>query len=227
MTGGLCIIPARGGSKGLKRKNLRDLGGKPLIGYAINTALASGCFDHVMVSTEDDEIASVARSLGAEVPFLRSEGLAGDNSPLQSVISDVLKRYRADGFIPQAYGIMLPTSPFRSCDMVRKMVGKCVKGTCRAASTVRRIRQQPLYAIEQEGAPCYLLRDGNQKFSGDYYRTYGAFFAYKLASHLRTEQIHIHVLEHPEEGIDIDTYEDLLLAETVMRRGMYAFDHEQ
>jgi len=70
----LAIIPARGGSKRIKRKNIRDFAGKPVIAYSIEAALRSGCFDTVMVSTDDDGIAEVALSCGADVPFMRSGG---------------------------------------------------------------------------------------------------------------------------------------------------------
>ena len=69
----LAIIPARGGSKRIKRKNIRDFAGKPVIAYSIEAALRSGCFDTVMVSTDDDGIAEVALSCGADVPFMRSQ----------------------------------------------------------------------------------------------------------------------------------------------------------
>lgn len=77
----VALIPARGGSKGLPRKNIRLLGGKPLIAYAIEVAQASELIDRVIVSTEDAEIADVAREFGAEVPFTRPAKLADDNSP--------------------------------------------------------------------------------------------------------------------------------------------------
>ena len=74
----LAIITARGGSKRIPRKNIKDFCGKPIMAYSIEAALEAGCFDTVMVSTDDEEIAQIAKKYGAEVPFLRSERTAGD-----------------------------------------------------------------------------------------------------------------------------------------------------
>ena len=74
----LAVIPARGGSKRIPRKNIKPFCGKPMIAWSIEAALASGCFDRVIVSTDDEEIAAVAREYGAEVPFMRSAELADD-----------------------------------------------------------------------------------------------------------------------------------------------------
>lgn len=93
----VCVIPARGGSKRIPRKNLRPFCGAPVISYSIATARASGCFDHVIVSTEDDEVASVARSYGAEVPFRRPRELADDLTGTTAVMRHALGALAADG----------------------------------------------------------------------------------------------------------------------------------
>jgi len=80
MMSAICIIPARGGSKRIPRKNIKDFHGKPLIAYSITVALKSKLFSRVIVSTEDEEIAQIARSYGAQVPFLRPQKLADDFS---------------------------------------------------------------------------------------------------------------------------------------------------
>ncbi len=77
----IALIPARGGSKRIPRKNIREFAGKPMIGWAVAAAQSSGLFDHVIVSTDDDEIAEVARQVGAEVPFMRPDALADDFTP--------------------------------------------------------------------------------------------------------------------------------------------------
>ncbi len=74
----ICVIPARGGSKRIPRKNIKDFNGKPIIAYSIEAALRSGCFDQVLVSTDDDEIAKVAKEYGAQVPFVRPDDLSND-----------------------------------------------------------------------------------------------------------------------------------------------------
>lgn len=88
----VCVIPARGGSKRIPRKNIRPFLGVPMIGWSLRAAVASGLFDRVIVSTDDAEIADVARAEGAEVPFLRDAALAGDHAPTVPVIADACTR---------------------------------------------------------------------------------------------------------------------------------------
>lgn len=91
----IALIPARGGSKRIPRKNVRSFGGRPMIGWPITAALTTGLFDHVIVSTEDDEIAETARAEGAEVPFMRPENLADDFSTTRSVIVHAIEAVEA------------------------------------------------------------------------------------------------------------------------------------
>ena len=86
----IAIIPARGGSKRIPRKNIKPFMGKPIIAYSIEAALQSGLFDEVMVSTDDEEIATVARQYGASVPFFRSAETANDYATMENVIEEVL-----------------------------------------------------------------------------------------------------------------------------------------
>ncbi|NOQ25964.1 MAG: pseudaminic acid cytidylyltransferase [Bacteroidales bacterium] len=90
----LAIIPARGGSKRIPRKNVKEFLGKPIIAYSIETALKTEIFDEVMVSTDDDEIAEIARKYGASVPFMRSKGTSDDHATTLSVIKEVLATYK-------------------------------------------------------------------------------------------------------------------------------------
>lgn len=89
----LCIIPARGGSKRIPRKNIRDFLGKPIIAYTIECAIKSNLFDVIMVSTDDSEIAEIAKRYGAEVPFFRSEENANDFATTATVINEVIEEY--------------------------------------------------------------------------------------------------------------------------------------
>ena len=89
----LCIIPARGGSKRIPRKNIKPFMGKPIIAYSIETALKSGVFDEVMVSTDDEEIVGVARQYGASVPFLRSAATSNDYATTVDVLLEVINKY--------------------------------------------------------------------------------------------------------------------------------------
>lgn len=104
----LCIIPARGGSKRIPRKNIKDFLGKPIIAYSIETAFESDLFDEVMVSTDDEEIAQVAEQYGAKVPFMRSNQNANDFATLADVVDEVLFHYK--GKFKYAC-CMLSTSP--------------------------------------------------------------------------------------------------------------------
>lgn len=106
----ICVIPARGGSKRIPRKNIRAFYGKPMITWPIQAAIDSGCFDRIVVSTDDDEIAEVAERAGVEVPFLRSVELADDHTPTVPVICDAITRLG----VPDRTNVccLYATSPF-------------------------------------------------------------------------------------------------------------------
>jgi N-acylneuraminate cytidylyltransferase len=108
----LCIIPARGGSKRIPRKNIRDFLGKPIIAYSIEAALNSGLFEVVMVSTDDEEIAEISRQYGATVPFLRSSENANDFATTADVILEVLDEYLNLGSSYEHVCCCYPTAPF-------------------------------------------------------------------------------------------------------------------
>jgi CMP-N,N'-diacetyllegionaminic acid synthase len=109
----LAIIPARGGSKGVPGKNLRAVGGKPLLAWSIEQALAVPSIRHVVVSTDDPGIAEVARRHGADVPFMRPERLAEDGTPTEPVLEHALDWYAGQGELPDAIVLLQPTSPHR------------------------------------------------------------------------------------------------------------------
>jgi CMP-N,N'-diacetyllegionaminic acid synthase len=110
----LSIIPARGGSKSIPRKNLRIVAGKPLIVWSIEQARAAKLLDRVVVSTDDEEIANVARSAGAEVPFLRPADLATDTAPTEPVLLHALDWLeKNDDYRPEAVLLLQPTCPVR------------------------------------------------------------------------------------------------------------------
>ena len=107
----LAIIPARGGSKRIPRKNIRDFLGKPIIAYSIETALESGLFEEVMVSTDDKEIAEVAKKYGAKVPFMRSEENADDYATTVDVLVEVLQTFQQQGKDFESGCCIYPTAP--------------------------------------------------------------------------------------------------------------------
>lgn len=108
----ICIITARGGSKRIPRKNIKDFIGDPIIAYPIRAALESALFDTVMVSTDDEEISEVARRLGADVPFLRSEKTSDDFATTADVLLEVLNEYENRGSRFEYACCCYPTSPF-------------------------------------------------------------------------------------------------------------------
>lgn len=118
----IAIIPARGGSKGIPKKNIKPLAGKPLIGYTIEQALRSKYFDRVIVSTDDKEIAEVSRKYGAEVPFLRPKEFAKDTSPTSEAILHALDWFEKRGEIFNIIVLLEPTSPLRREDDIDKAI---------------------------------------------------------------------------------------------------------
>ena len=115
----LCVIPARGGSKRIPRKNIRPFCGKPIIAWSIKAARASGLFDRVMVSTDDVEIAEVARQSGAEIPFLRPVALADDHTGTQAVVKQAIEWHRAQGLAVDLACCLYATAPFVRAEDLR------------------------------------------------------------------------------------------------------------
>ena len=116
----LADIPARGGSKRIPRKNIRDFLGRPIIAWSIETAMNSGLFDTVMVSTEDPEIAAVATAHGAEVPFLRTPGIADDHAGLIDVLAEVVATFEVRGQTFDAVCCLLATAPLATAERLRQ-----------------------------------------------------------------------------------------------------------
>ncbi|MDE6007041.1 MAG: pseudaminic acid cytidylyltransferase [Muribaculaceae bacterium] len=131
----LAIIPARGGSKRIERKNIRDFDGQPVIAYSIRSAIASGCFESVMVSTDDEEIAAVARNYGADVPFMRSEATSNDFATTADVIREVIVEYRKRGKEYDAICCLYATAPFVTAERLRAGAGILQQGEAHAAFT--------------------------------------------------------------------------------------------
>jgi CMP-N,N'-diacetyllegionaminic acid synthase len=120
MPSAVALIPARHGSKRVPGKNVRLLAGHPMLAYTIAPALESGVFDAVMVSTDSEEIAAIARHYGAEVPFLRPPAFAGDTSPDIEWLEHHLGTLREQGRSWDCFSLLRPTSPFRSAAMIRR-----------------------------------------------------------------------------------------------------------
>lgn len=108
----LAVIPARGGSKRIPRKNIRPFLGKPIISYSIAAARASGLFDHIVVSTDDEQIAAIARACGAETPFMRPESLSDDYTGTNAVVKHAVQWYRYHDTEPSLVCCIYATAPF-------------------------------------------------------------------------------------------------------------------
>lgn len=120
----LAIITARGGSKRIPKKNIREFCGKPILAYSIEAALESGLFDHVMVSTDSEEIAEIARKYGADVPFFRSETTSGDFATTNDVLAEVLEEYEKRGMHFDVACCIYPTAPFVTAEKLKTAVAQ-------------------------------------------------------------------------------------------------------
>lgn len=116
----VAIITARGGSKRIPRKNIKEFCGKPIMQYSIEAALQSGIFDEVMVSTDDEEIAEIAKKAGAKVPFMRSEKTSDDHATTADVIMEVLESYKKNGEEFTYACCIYPTAPFVTAEKLKK-----------------------------------------------------------------------------------------------------------
>jgi len=120
----LCIIPARGGSKRIPRKNIKDFLGKPIISYSIKSALESNLFDEIIVSTDDKEIAEISKSYGANVPFLRSKKNSSDYASTFEVLEEVLERLKTQNKIFKHCCCIYPCAPFVKPSILKKSFKK-------------------------------------------------------------------------------------------------------
>lgn len=149
----LGLIPARGGSRGIPRKNLAPLGGRPLIAWTIAAARAAG-LDRVVVSTDDAEIAEVSRQHGADVPFLRPAELADDTTPALPVITHALDELeRQDGWRADAVAYLQPTSPFRAGSDIEAAISLLEEGDTDTVVSVIPVPHNMLPASLMRAAP--------------------------------------------------------------------------
>ena len=132
----LGLIPARGGSRGVPGKNTRLLGGRPLLAYTAEAALAAARLDRIVLSTDDDGIAELGRELGLEVPFLRPAELAGDETPMIDVVRHALDTVHAEGDSFDAVCLLQPTSPIRPPGLVDECVETLVRTGADSVTTM-------------------------------------------------------------------------------------------
>lgn len=132
----IAVIPARGGSKRIPRKNIKNFCGKPMIAYSIETALKSNCFDKVIVSTDDVEIAEVAKEYGAEVPFMRPVELSDDYAGTTPVIRHAIEWFLQQGFNPELVCCLYATAPFVTANYLQQGLQQLQKTNSAYAFTV-------------------------------------------------------------------------------------------
>lgn len=159
----LGLIPARGGSKMLPRKNIKPLCGKSLIQRTWESAQASGVLDRVVLSTDDPEMARHGRELGVEVPFLRPAAFAQDASPMIDVAIHALDTLRTqEGYVPDALMILQPTSPLRSPDHIRQAVLllACYDAVCSVLPLPQDLSPYYLMKIREDGCLDFFMADG-------------------------------------------------------------------
>jgi CMP-N-acetylneuraminic acid synthetase len=139
------LIPARGGSKGIPRKNIKRLGGVPLIAYTIAAARRACHVEHVVVSTDDPEIAEVARAFGADVPFVRPECHSTDTASSMSVVKHAVSFWRASGDVPDIVAWLPPTAPLRRAEAIDGALELLLRSECDSVVTVVPVREHPFF----------------------------------------------------------------------------------
>lgn len=217
----LAIITARGGSKRIPRKNIKEFNGKPIIAYSIEAALSSGAFDEVMVSTDDEEIAEISRKYGAKVPFLRSEKTSNDFATTADVMEEVINEYKNRGEDYEFTACIYPTAPFVTGEKLKNAVDILKKSDSDALIPVVRFSYPPQRAMEiTDGKLVFRQPEYLSKRSQDltpHYHDAGQFYVVRTESFLKNHAImvgDILPLELSElEVQDIDNEVDWKLAE--------------
>lgn len=217
----LAVITARGGSKRIPKKNIKEFCGKPIIQYSLEAAINSEIFDEVMVSTESEEIKKVAEQCGGRVPFMRSEHTAGDMAMTHEVVLEVLEEYKKRGHEFEYVCCIYPTAPFITADRLRKSLEILEKTG--ADGVV------PIVAYSFPPQRCFVLREGKVEFNWPenrlvrsqdlekWYHDCGQFYflrveAFQKCGNLIMENM-VPIIVDEMEVQDIDNLEDWKLAE--------------
>ncbi len=219
----VAIITARGGSKRIPGKNIKNFCGEPIINYSIKAALASGAFDEVMVSTDDEAIAEVARNAGAAVPFMRSAETANDYATTDEVIAEVLGAYRAEGRNFDRFCCIYPTAPFITADRLKEAMGRLDDHESVTPVTIFSYPPQRGFVIENERLVRRYPEFATTR-SQDLEKLYhdsGQFYACRTDAFFRDNTTDVDdmvpVILSEDEVQDIDTLEDWRIAEQKYR----------
>lgn len=223
----LGVITARSGSKGIKDKNIRELLGKPLMVYTIESALKCQYIDKVMVSTDSDTYATIAKNYGAEVPFLRSDKNSTDQAKSIDVLLEVLEEYEKRGYKFKNIVLLQPTSPLRTCQNLEEAFQLFYDKRADSVVSVCECEHNPLLSgvlpdnlnmsrfIKSENN---LRRQNLQK----YYRLNGAIYISNVSKlrHIRSfygERSYAYIMSQ-DESIDIDSEQDFAYVEFLLNR---------
>lgn len=225
----LGLIPAKGGSTRLPRKNILPLGGRPLIAWTIDAMRAAGVIDRIIVSTEDEKVATIARAYGAETPFLRPLHLACDPAGVVEVCLHALDELEARGEHYDILVICLPTCPFRNGRDIRDALALFRKAGTRFLMSIAEFDHTPFAALRMDTQgqiepwfPEYFGRKSQELPQA--YRPNGAIHVLdipvfrQVRSYIATPLVG-YVMPY-SRSIDIDTEDDLRLAEWMVRSGM-------
>ena len=221
----LAVITALGGSKRVPRKNIKEFCGEPIIAYSIRAARGSGVFDEVMVSTDDEEIAEIARWLGARVPFQRSPENSGDMAMTHEVVLEVLRKYEELGRKFDIVCCIYPTAPFLTASRLRESMEKLRQENVDGVVPVVRFSFPPQRCfVIKEGLVSYQWPENRLKRSQDlepYYHDCGQFYLLRVEPFIREQSMVLAntapIILDEKEVQDIDTPEDWEMAQMKFR----------
>lgn len=221
----IAIITARGGSKRIPGKNKKEFLGKPILYYPIEAALSSGLFEEVMVSTDDEEIAQLARSAGAKVPFLRSEETSGDFATMDDVLMEVLEEYERRGRTFTYMACLHPTAPFVNAKKLKLAMALLVEQNASGVMPVLRFSFPPQRGMAvRSGRLEYCYPENYMKRSQDLEPMYydcGQFYCYQVERYRACrgllEDGYVPLILSEMEAQDIDNPSDWELAELKYR----------
>lgn len=221
----VAIITARGGSKRIPRKNIKDFLGRPIIEYSIKAALEAGIFDEVMVSTDDEEIAEIAKNAGAKVPFMRSEDTANDFATTADVIAEVLQQYKTNDVEFDYVCCIYPTAPFVTAKCLKEAMELLMNGNSDSVVPVVKFGFPPQRGvIIQDGRVSFKWPEFALARSQDLesmYHDCGQFYCLNIESFEKQKCLvmanTMPYIREEKEVQDIDTMEDWYLAEIKYR----------
>jgi len=161
----LAIIPARGGSKGLPKKNIKILGNKPLIAWSIASALESKLISNVIVSSDNDEIIAISKQYGAEIPFKRPENLATDSATTKDVLLHAIEFYKTQNINFDFIVLLQPTSPFRKKGDIDLAIKKAIETNVDMVVSVKKTSSNPYYVLFEENDKGFLEKSKDANFT--------------------------------------------------------------